>query len=100
MMNYKQWIYDCWNAVMDHEQNPLSDIKHLPTRHLVMQILSWMWCSIFAVSLGSMTVFGVTMIAHVLIVGGIAVTVGTFETARRRPQYFGGLGRGIGGEHE
>ena len=24
----------------------------------------------------------------------------TFETAKRKPQYFGGLGRGAGGEHD
>jgi hypothetical protein len=26
--------------------------------------------------------------------------VGVFETAKRKPTYFGGLGRGNGGEHE
>jgi hypothetical protein len=34
------------------------------------------------------------------VIAGIFITAGVFETAKRRPQYFGGLGRGNGGEHE
>jgi formate hydrogenlyase subunit 3/multisubunit Na+/H+ antiporter MnhD subunit len=50
--------------------------------------------------LGSIVAFGISVIAHALLLAGIFVTVGAFETAKRRPQYFGGLGRGNGGEHE
>jgi len=35
-----------------------------------------------------------------LLIAGVFITAGVFETARRKPQYFGGLGRGNGGEHE
>ena len=65
-----------------------------------MQMLAWMWCIIFSMSIGSITMFGVSAVAHTLLIAGIVVTVATFETAKRRPQYFGGLGRGVGGEHE
>ncbi len=94
------FIVDCWNTIMDHKMNPLSNIPDLGVRHVVMQGLAWMWCIIFSMSLGSITVFGVSAVAHALIIAGIVLTVGTFETARRRPTYFGGLGRGNGGEHE
>tara|TARA_B100000085_G_scaffold172970_1_gene157492 strand:+ start:1215 stop:1373 length:159 start_codon:yes stop_codon:yes gene_type:complete len=50
--------------------------------------------------LGSIVAFGISAILHALIIAGIVVTVATFETAKRAPQYFGGLGRGAGGEHE
>ena len=95
-----KFIHDAWNVVMNHDRNPLKHITDLQTRHVVMQILAWMWCIIFSMSIGSITVFGVSAVAHTLLIGGIVVTVATFETARRRPQYFGGLGRGAGGEHE
>ena len=95
-----KFIHDAWNVVMNHDRNPLKHITDLQTRHVVMQILAWMWCIIFSMSIGSITVFGVSAIAHTLLIAGIVVTVATFETAKRRPQYFGGLGRGIGGEHE
>ena len=93
-------IINSWNVIMNHNANPLRHIPDLQTRHVVMQFLAWMWCIIFSMSIGSITVFGVSAIAHALLIAGIVATVATFETAKRRPQYFGGLGRGNGGEHE
>ena len=89
-----------YNLIMDSKHNPLSHIPDTNTRHLVMQILAWMWCIIFGMSVGSVTVFGISAIAHALLIAGVFITAGVFETARRKPQYFGGLGRGNGGEHE
>jgi hypothetical protein len=34
------------------------------------------------------------------VIAGVFITFGTFETAKRKPNYFGGLGRGNGGEHD
>ena len=89
-----------YQLVMDSRHNPLSYIPDTNTRHMVMQVLAWMWCIIFAMSVGSVTVFGISAIAHALLIAGVFITAGVFETAKRRPQYFGGLGRGNGGEHD
>jgi len=89
-----------YNLIMDSKHNPLSYIPDTNTRHLVMQLLAWMWCIIFGMSVGSVTVFGISAVAHALLIAGVFITAGVFETARRKPQYFGGLGRGNGGEHE
>ena len=89
-----------YNLIMDSRYNPLSHIPHNNTRHMVMQVLAWMWCIIFGMSVGSITVFGVSAVAHALLIAGVFITAGVFETARRKPNYFGGLGRGNGGEHE
>jgi hypothetical protein len=96
----RTFIVNGWNLVMDDKRNPLSNIPDLQVRHLVMQVLAWMWCIVFAFIVGSWTAFGVSAVMHVVLLAAIAITVGTFETARRQPQYFGGLGRGNGGEHE
>ena len=96
----RTFIVNGWNAVMDDKRNPLSNIPHLGTRHMVMQVLAWMWCIVFAFIVGSWTAFGVSAVIHIVLLAAIVITVGTFETARRSPQYFGGLGRGNGGEHE
>ena len=88
-----------YKMIMNSSRNPLSNIGDVNTRHLVMQILAWMWCIIFSMSVGSIFVFQVSAIAHALIIAGVFITFGTFETAKKRPQYFGGLGRGGGGEH-
>ena len=89
-----------YNLIMDTRYNPLSHIPDTNTRHMVMQLLAWMWCIIFGMSVGSVTVFGISAIAHALLIAGVFITAGVFETAKRKPQYFGGLGRGNGGEHE
>jgi membrane protein YdbS with pleckstrin-like domain len=103
----RKFIVNNWNAIMDAEVNPLRHIKDLQTRHVVMQLLAWMWCIIFAMSVGSVTVFGISAVAHALLIAGIVVTVATFETAKRKPQVFNRYkygvnysGRGNGGEHE
>jgi hypothetical protein len=93
-------IVDIWKNVMDHEHNPLRFIPDLQTRHIVLQLLAWMWCIIFAMSLGSITLFGITAIAHSLLIAGIVFTVGTFKVALYRPNSFAQLARGAGGEHE
>ena len=89
-----------YNLIMDSKHNPLSYIPDTNTRHMVMQLLAWMWCIIFGMSVGSVTVFGISAIAHALLIAGVFITAGVFETAKRKPQYFGGLGRGNGGEHD
>ena len=89
-----------YNLVMDSRHNPLSHIPDTNTRHLVMQVLAWMWCIVFSMWMGSIVVFGVSATIHALLLAGIFITVGVFETAKRKPDYFGGLGRANGGEHE
>ena len=89
-----------YKLIMDSKHNPLSNIPDTNTRHLIMQILAWMWCIIFSMWMGSIVVFGISAIAHALLIAGVFITAGVFETAKRRPQYFGGLGRGNVGEHE
>tara|TARA_R100001591_G_C4303630_1_gene171061 strand:+ start:215 stop:499 length:285 start_codon:yes stop_codon:yes gene_type:complete len=93
-------IKQIWALIMDSNKNPLRHIPDTNTRHMVMQVLAWMWCIIFSMYLGSITAFGISASIHALLIAGIFITLATFETAKRRPQYFGGLGRGVGGEHE
>ena len=100
VIDMREFIYNSWNAVMDDKRNPLSAIPDTGTRHMIMQVLAWMWCIVFGFIVGSWTLFGVSAIMHLVLLAAIAITVGTFETAKRAPQYFGGLGRGAGGEHE
>ena len=89
-----------YHLVMDSRHNPLSHIPDTNTRHLVMQLLAWMWCIVFSMWMSSILVFGVSVAIHSILLAGIFVTVGVFETAKRKPVYFGGFGRANGGEHE
>ena len=89
-----------YHLVMDSRHNPLSHIPDTNTRHLVMQVLAWMWCIVFSMWIGSILVFGVSAVIHAILLAGIFVTVGVFETAKRKPVYFGGAARADCGEHE
>ena len=83
-----KYIYDTWNSIMNHDRNPLKNIPDTNTRHMIMQVLAWMWCIAFSSYFSSMWIFGITAIAHIIILAAIAVTVATFETARRKPDFF------------
>ena len=105
-MSISKIVYDCWNIVMNYERNPLSNIPDLHVRHMVMQVLAWMWCVAFSMWFGSMWIFGLTTMIHIILIVAIVLTVAAFETAKCNPNYFDhwyskpGLGRGNGGEHE
>ena len=100
VIDMREFIYDSWNGIMDAERNPMKHIPDTNVRHMVMQVLAWMWCITFAMLIGSWTVFAISAVAHVFLIAAIVITVATFETAKRKPQFFGGFGRGAGGEHE
>jgi len=100
----KEYIYDTWNSVMDSSVSPLKNIPNLQVRHLIMQILAWMWVSVCSLYMGSVLFWGINAIAHTLLLAAIVITVGTFDTARRNPGVFkridGYNGRRLSGEHD
>ena len=87
-LNMRQFVYDAWNGVMNAETNPLRHIPDTNVRHMVLQVLAWMWCIVFSMYVGSFWVMGVSMIAHAIVLAAIVITVATFETARRNPTFF------------
>ena len=84
----RQFVVDSWDSVMNMDRNPLKNIPDIQTRHLIMQILAWMWCIAFGFIVSSMWLGVVSMMAHVVLLGAIAVTVATFETAKKKPTAF------------
>ena len=86
---------------MDHDKNPLSTIPSLPVRHMIMQVLAWMWVIVFTIATGTWAYAGMNVIAHSVLIAGIVLTVAVFEAAKRKPNVFGAYsGRANGGEHE
>ena len=83
-----KWIYDNWNAVMNADINPLRHIPDTNTRHMVLQVLAWMWCVVFGFYVGSVTAFGISAVAHAVILAAIMITVAVFETAKTNPNFF------------
>ena len=84
-----RFIHDSWEGVMNMDKNPLRHIPDLQVRHLTIQLLAWMWCITFSMYFTSMWIFGITTIAHMILLSAVAITVITFETAKRKPKFFG-----------
>ena len=88
VFSMREWTCDMWNVIMDSKHNPLRNIPDLQVRHLVMQVLAWMWCITFSMYFSSMWMFGITAIAHAILIAAIVVTVSTFTTASLNPIFF------------
>ena len=95
----REFIYDSWNGIMNGDINTLRHIPDTNTRHMVLQVLAWMWCIVFSMYVGSIFVMGITMIAHVIFLAAIVITVATFETAKNKPSFFLRLEQKTNGYH-
>ena len=86
----REFIYNSWNGVMDYKHNPLKHIPDLQVRHMVMQVLAFMWALVFSLFVAQNTfLFGVSALGHVAVIAAIVITVGTFKVAEKRPYMFG-----------
>ena len=84
----REMVYNSWEGLMNADVNPLKHIPDTGVRHLVLQVLAWMWCIVFSTYMGSIFVFGVSAVGHALLLAAIVITVGTFETAKNNPTFF------------
>lgn len=95
-----EFIVYWWKYLFDHEVSPLRHIPDVATRHMILQILAWMWAISFSLAIGSYTVLATSVVGHTALIAAIAVTVGTYTTAATNPLVFtSGLGRRWDGEH-
>ena len=61
-----------WDLVMNPNVNALKNIANLKVRHMIMQILAFMWSGVFSIYIiDSIYVFGFTAIAHALLIGAM-----------------------------
>ena len=77
----KNFIVDSWNGVMDYRFNPLKHIPDLQVRHMMLQVLEWLWCIAFSLYFASWTLFVLTVISHFILILAIVVTVATFKVS-------------------
>ena len=84
----KKFVVDCWNHVMDAEVNPLRHIPDLQVRHMIMQVLAFMWSGVFAIAIAdSVLAFGISAVVHILFIAAVVITVGTFKVAEKQPMF-------------
>lgn len=90
-----------WKYVFDHEISPLRHIPDIAVRHMILQVLAWMWVVSFSVAIGSYTMLAANLIGHAALIAAATITVATYTAAAAKPQIFAsGLGRRHDGEHE
>jgi hypothetical protein len=80
IMFIKNTAISAWDSIMDESKNPLRNLP-LQSAHMLMQLLAWMWSTIFSVAIGGYVVFGVTALGHSLIIAGIFITMVVFRNA-------------------
>ena len=76
-------IVETWDALMDNRINPLRHMD-MASQHYFMQVLGWMWSMVFSLTFLSIYHFGITWAVHLLVIGGISITVALFKEAERR----------------
>ena len=69
-----------WKSVMDSRYNPLKYMD-LASSHYLMQVLAWMWSMIFSLSFLSIYYFSYVWLGHLLVIGGVFLTMSLFERA-------------------
>ena len=79
----REALANTWDALMDNRNNPLRHLD-MASQHYFMQVLGWMWSMIFSLSFLSVFHFGITWLLHVVVIGGIAMTVALFKEAERQ----------------
>ncbi len=84
----KNLVVHAWNYIFDHEVSPLRHIPDFTVRHMVLQMLGWMWAIAFSAAIGSYTFMAFSLIGHAILLGAVAITVATYATATKRPQTF------------
>lgn len=89
----KQIIIRAWSFIFDHEISPLRHIPDFNVRHMVLQVLGWMWAVAFSVAVGSYTVLAISLVGHAVLFGAAAITVATYITAAKKPRSFMSLAR-------
>lgn len=89
----KKFVVHAWNYIFDHEVSPLRHIPDFTVRHMVLQMLGWMWAIAFSAAIGSYTFMAFSLIGHAILLGAVAITVATYATATKRPDSFLALAR-------
>ena len=104
----RKFVFDSWNYVFDHRLSPLKNIPDVHVRHMILQVLAYMWVIAFSIAIGSWSGFLWSMLGHIALLTAVTVTVATYKVAEKKPAFFlewgynpsPNPGRRLDGEHE
>ena len=85
----REQVVDIWNGIMDAKHNPLRHIPDLQVRHMVMQVLAFLWSFVFGLIItNSLFAFGISSIVHAVFIAAVVITAATFNRAKQTPYSF------------
>ncbi len=76
-------IYDAYQYIFDSSKNPLRHIPDPPSRMFIMIILATLWSGAFAIYLGSIIYFGISVAAHIVLLLMFFFTMAVFYDAEK-----------------
>jgi len=76
-------IYEAYQYIFDSSKNPLRHIPDPTSRMFIMTILAFMWSGAFAVYLGSIIYFGISIAVHIVLNLMFFFTMAVFYDAER-----------------
>jgi len=76
-------IYDGYTYIFDSSRNPLRHIPDPVSRFYIMTILAAMWSFSFAMYVGSIIYFGISLAAHVILLLMFFFTIAVFHDAEK-----------------
>ena len=76
-------IYDGYKYIFDSNKNPIRHIPDPVSRFYIMTILAGMWSFTFAVYIGSIVYFGISLAAHSILLIMFFFTISIFYDAEK-----------------
>jgi hypothetical protein len=76
-------IFEIYKYIFDSSKNPLRHIPDPVSRFYIMTILAGMWSLAFAIYLGSIIYFGISLAAHIILLLMFFFTISVFYDAEK-----------------
>ena len=83
MKKFGLWLYEAYQYIFDSSKYPLRHIPDPTSRLFIMTILAFMWSGAFAIYLGSITYFGISVAAHIVLLLMFFFTMAVFYDAEK-----------------
>jgi membrane protein YdbS with pleckstrin-like domain len=77
------WVYDSYKYVFDSSKNPLRHIPDPVSRMWIMIVLASLWSGAFAIYIGSIFYFGISLAAHIVLLLMFFFTIAVFYDAEK-----------------
>jgi hypothetical protein len=76
-------VYDYYKYIFDSKKNPIRHIPDPTSRFYIMAILATMWSLSFALYIGSIIYFGISLAAHLILLLMFFFTMAVFYDAEK-----------------